>query len=376
MPDVLDEARWELEWFLTMQVQPGHPMSGMVFHKVADADWTGLPLDPAADPQARVLYRPSTAATLNVAATAAQGARLFAPFDRAFSQRLLAAARTAYAAAQAHPAVHAPTPDATLDPNPGSGPYDDTDVSDEFCWAATELYLTTNEAQHRRDVLSSPVHTADVFEAGGFSWGTVAPLARMDLATVPSRLGKAQLRQVRQSVLAAADRYLDDQAAQPFGQAYAPEGGLYAWGSNNAVLNNLQVLGTAFDLSGRAEYRDGVVRSTDYLLGRNALNLSSVTGYGDVFSRNQHSRLYAHQLDPSLPHPPAGTVAGGPNSTTATSGDPVSTPLFAKGCAAQLCYVDDIGSWSTNEITVNWNSSLSWVASFVADQDGGRDAGR
>jgi len=376
VPDVLDEARWELEWFLKMQVQPGHPMSGMVFHKVADADWTGLPLDPAADPQARVLYRPSTAATLNVAATAAQGARLFAPFDRAFSQRLLAAARTAYAAAQAHPAVYAPAPDATLDPNPGSGPYDDTDVSDEFYWAAAELYLTTNEAQYRRDVLSSPVHTADVFEAGGFSWGTVAPLARMDLATVPSRLGKAQLRQVRQSVLAAADRYLDDQAAQPFGQAYAPEGGLYAWGSNNAVLNNLQVLGTAFDLSGRAEYRDGVVRSTDYLLGRNALNLSYVTGYGDVFSQNQHSRLYAHQLDPSLPHPPAGTVAGGPNSTTATSGDPVSTPLFAKGCAAQLCYVDDIGSWSTNEITVNWNSSLSWVASFVADQDGGRDAGR
>jgi len=376
VPDVLDEARWELEWFLKMQVQPGHPMSGMVFHKVADADWTGLPLDPAADPQARVLYRPSTAATLNVAATAAQGARLFAPFDRAFSQRLLAAARTAYAAAQADPAVYAPAPDATLDPNPGSGPYDDTDVSDEFYWAAAELYLTTSEPQYRRDVLSSPVHTADVFPAGGFSWGTVAPLARMDLATVPSRLNKAQLRQVRQSVLAAADRYLDDQAAQPFGQAYAPEDGLYAWGSNNAVLNNLQVLGTAFDVSGRAEYRDGVVRSTDYLLGRNALNLSYVTGYGDVFSQNQHSRLYAHQLDPSLPHPPAGTVAGGPNSTTATSGDPVSTPLFAKGCAAQLCYVDDIGSWSTNEITVNWNSSLSWVASFVADQDGGRDSGR
>jgi endoglucanase len=37
----------------------------------------------------------------------------------------------------------------------------------------------------------------------------------------------------------------------------------------------------------------------------------------------------------------------------------------------QFCYIDDIESWSTNEITINWNSALSWVASFVADQDGG-----
>ncbi len=376
VPDVLDEARWELEWFLKMQVEPGQPMAGMVFHKVADADWTGLPQDPATDPQPRVLYRPSTAATLNVAATAAQGARLFAPFDRAFSRRLLDAARTAYAAAEANPDVYAPAPDAALDPNPGSGPYDDADVSDEFYWAATELYLTTGDRQFRLDVLSSPDHTADVFTAGGFDWGRVAPLARMDLATVPSPLGRATLREVRRSVLAAADDYLADQAAQPFGQAYAPEGGQYAWGSNSSILNNMQVLGTAFDLSGNQQYRDGVVRSMDYLLGRNALNLSYITGYGDVFSQNQHSRTYANQLDPSLPHPPAGTVAGGPNSTTTSSGDPVSTPLFPNGCAAQFCYVDDIGSWSTNEITVNWNSAMSWVSSFVADQDNGQDNGR
>ncbi|WP_432520857.1 glycoside hydrolase family 9 protein [Kineococcus sp. SYSU DK006] len=376
VPDVLDEARWELEWFLKMQVQPGREHAGMVFHKVADVNWTGLPQDPATDPQPRVLYRPSTAATLNVAATAAQGARLFAPYDKAFSKRLLAAARTAYAAAQATPDLYAPAPDAALDPNPGSGPYDDDDVSDEFYWAATELYLTTGEARFRKDVLSSPVHTADVFPAEGFDWGHVGAMARLDLATVPSKLNKAELRAVQRSVVEAADRRLADQAAQPFGQAYAPEDGRYAWGSNAQILSNLQVLGTAFDLTGRDEYRDGVVRSMDYLFGRNALNNSYVTGYGDVYSRNQHSRMYAHQLDPSLPNPPAGTVAGGPYSPTATSGDPITAPLFPDGCAPQFCYVDDIGSWSTNEITINWNAPLAWVASFVADQDAGRDDGR
>ena len=38
----------------------------------------------------------------------------------------------------------------------------------------------------------------------------------------------------------------------------------------------------------------------------------------------------------------------------------------------QFCYIDDINSWSTNEITINWNAPLSWVASFLADQDDGR----
>ena len=132
VPDLLDEARWELEFFLKMQVAEGRQYAGMAYHKVADVDWTGLPLDPAADPQERVLYRPSTAATLNLAATAAQGARLWAPYDAEFSARLLEASRTAYAAAQANPELYAPAPDAALDPNPGSGPYNDDDVSDEF----------------------------------------------------------------------------------------------------------------------------------------------------------------------------------------------------------------------------------------------------
>ncbi len=375
VPDLLDEVRWELEWFLKMQVQPGRPLAGMVFHKVADANWTGLPQDPSTDPQQRVLYRPSTAATLNVAATAAQGARLFERYDREFSRRLLQAARRAYTAAESNDSLYAPAPDAALDPNPGSGPYDDRSVSDERYWAATELYLTTGLNSYRRDLLASPLHDAEVFTAGGFDWGHVAALAKLDLATVPNRLNRAEVRAVQDEVVAAADRYLADQAAQPFGQAYAPEGGRYVWGSNSQILNNLQVIGTAYDLTGEARYRDGVVRSMDYLLGRNALNLSYVTGYGDVFSRNQHSRQYANQLDPTLPNPPAGSVAGGPNSTAASTGDPIATPLFEDGCAAQFCYVDDIGSWSTNEITINWNAPLSWVSSFVADLDRGDDAG-
>ena len=84
------------------------------------------------------------------------------------------------------------------------------------------------------------------------------------------------------------------------------------------MLNNLVVVGTAYDLTGDATYRDGVLEGMDYLLGRNALNQSYVTGYGEAASQNQHSRWYAHQLNAALPHPPAGSLAGGPNSQSST----------------------------------------------------------
>ena len=44
VPDILDEARWELEFLLRMQVPAGKPLAGMAHHKMHDANWTGLPL--------------------------------------------------------------------------------------------------------------------------------------------------------------------------------------------------------------------------------------------------------------------------------------------------------------------------------------------
>jgi endoglucanase len=364
VPDVLDEARWELEFMLRMQVPAGQPLAGMVHHKVHDQNWTGLPLDPAADPQPRELHPPSTAATLNLAATAAQAARLFAPYDKAFAAKLLAASRTAYAAALAHPAIYAPVTDSN-----GGGAYDDTDVTDEFYWAAAELYISTGEKAYRDAVTASKWHTADIFKPEGFSWGFTAALGRLDLASVPN--GLPDRDRVRKSVVDGASAYVATVRANPYGIAYAPGSGKYEWGSNSAVLNNLVVIATAYDLTGSAAFRDTVASGMDYLLGRNALNQSYVTGFGERSSHNQHTRIYAHQLNAALPNPPAGSLAGGPNSNLQ---DPLAQKLLP-GCAPQFCYVDDINSYSTNEIAINWNSTLSWVASFMADQgEGGAPA--
>jgi endoglucanase len=357
VPDILDEARWELEFLLSMQVPAGKPYAGMAHHKIHDDNWTGLPLLPHVDPQPRHLHKPSTAATLNLAAAAAQCARLFAPYDGAFSDQCLGAARTAWAAAMANPAIYATAADGT-----GGGPYDDNDVSDEFYWAAAELYLTTGEKRFADEILASPVHTSDVFRAEGFDWKWTGALGRLELATIPNGLPGRDA--VRASVLVGADKYLAAMAAHPYGLPYAPPSGLFDWGSNNLVLNNMVVMATAYDLSGQAKYRDGVLEGMDYILGRNALNQSYVTGYGENASENQHSRWYAHQLNPALPNPPVGTLSGGPNSSIQ---DPIAQAKL-QGCKPQFCYIDDIESWSTNELTINWNSPLSWISAFIADQ--------
>ena len=370
VPDLLDEARWELAWMLRMQVpassDPGiAPYAGMAFMKVQDEVWTGLPLAPAADSERRELHRPSTAATLNLAAAAAQGARLFARYDAAFSAQLLAAARTAYDAAQRVPALLAPDADG----NSGGGAYSDGDVRDEFYWAAAELFITTGEARYRADVLASPLRTAGLFSVEGFSWNTPGALGQLDLAMVPNQLPGRD--KIRASVLQAADAILAVQQRQAYAQPYAPVSNQWTWGSNSQILNNLVVLGTAYDISGASKYRTGVLSGVDFLFGRNALNIAYVTGYGTVTSQNQHTRLYANELDPALPHPPRGAIAGGPNSGIQ---DPLAASKLA-GCAAQFCYIDDIQSYSTNEIAINWNAGLSWVSSFVADLDNGANDG-
>ena len=32
------------------------------------------------------------------------------------------------------------------------------------------------------------------------------------------------------------------------------------------------------------------------------------------------------------------------------------------------CFVDNIEAWSANEITINWNGPLAWLAAFVDEQ--------
>ncbi|WP_328995094.1 glycoside hydrolase family 9 protein [Kribbella sp. NBC_01245] len=358
-PDVLDEARWEIDFMLRMQVPSGEPLAGMVHPKIHDVAWTGLPLPPAADAQPRYLYPPTTAATLNVAAVGARCARIYAVWDPALALRCLIAATKAWKAAKAHPELYAPAESV------GGGPYADTDVRDEFSWAAAELFATTGLPTYRSQITTG-------LTTDGFSWRDMGGLADLALARVPWRLTGTTRKAVEGRIKSVADQYVAALGQQGYANPYLPTDGKYVWGSNSATANNAMVIAMAYDLTKQARYREAAVESMDYLLGRNALNQSYVTGYGERSAQNQHHRFWAHSLDAALPNPAPGSLAGGPNSGLQ---DPVAQRNLP-GCAPATCYVDDIGSWSTNEVAVNWNSALAWISAFASSvSDAGAGGG-
>ena len=349
---LLEECRWQLDWLLRMQVPAGSPHAGMAFHRVHGTEWAPLPCWPHEDPTTRVLHRPSTAATLHLAAVAAHGARVFAD-DPGYARRLLDAAVSAHRAARTEPVLLAPDDRGAF----GGGPYGDEDLEDERAWAAGELWLVTADPTWAQQTRRS--FPSDAFDLDGFDWNTMAAAAAIDLALHGDALEGHD--RVVASVLEAADRLIELQSGQPWGQPYAPESG-WDWGSNGRLLNNLVVLAIAHELTGRDAYRDAATRGIDYLLGCNALGQSYVTGYGTDFTRHQRTRHFAHDLDPSFPPPPPGALAGGPTSR-AHPGFPSDQRLA--GLPPQQCYLDEPTSETTNDVCIRWNAPLVWMAAFL-----------
>jgi endoglucanase len=236
----------------------------------------------------------------------------------------------------------------------GGGPYDDTNVTDEFSWAGAELYAATGKREYLDKVTTK-------LTPAGFSWKDTGALADLTMVRLPFRFPIDRVLAARSRVLQVADGHVRDLKSQGYPNPSKPSDGLYAWGSTSATTNAVMIMAMAYDLSLKREYSDAVLESMDYLLGRNGLNQSFISGYGERASKNQHHRHWANQVDPRLPNPPAGSLAGGPNSGLQ---DPVAQQNLP-GCAPAKCYIDELGSWSTNEVAINWNSSLAWIAAFA-----------
>ncbi|HEX2675304.1 MAG TPA: glycoside hydrolase family 9 protein, partial [Polyangiales bacterium] len=306
VPDLLDEARVEVEWMLRMQVPEGKPLAGMVHHKLHGKAWSELGTRPDEDKMQRYLFPPSTAATLNLAAVAAQASRLFAPFDPAFSKKCLTAAERAWKASLAHKNIYAPNTSTV-----GGGPYDDNDVRDEQYWAAAELLVTTGKPEYRQAVERSPLHgkVATTLGAGAgdqgqhtaFTWQNVAAPGAIALALASdSKLADLQ-KGARASLVHAADDFLALRAHEGYHVPFAAGADGYPWGSNSFVLDNALVLGLAYDFTHDAKYADGAASALDYVLGENALDQSYVTGYGARPLQHPHHRFFAHQVRSDRP---------------------------------------------------------------------------
>lgn len=378
-PDLLDEARWEMEWMLKMVVKDGE-YKGMAYHKVHDIKWTALGMLPTDDELERILKPPTTAATLNLAACAAQASRLWKDYDKSFADECLKVAEEAYEAAKKHPDMYAP-----LDEKVGGGPYGDTDATDEFYWAASELFITTGEKQYQKDMESSNYYLSiptslDGGEAvgavGSFDWGHTSALGNMSLALNTKVLDNKAVKALTESFEKASLYYADLTDKQGYGLPYgtsqinyadSDEG--YIWGSNSVVLDNAIIAAYAYDLTGDEQYINVTSSAMDYILGRNANDYSYVTGYGSHTSNYPHHRFWSGLEFSQYPYAPCGVLVGGPNSGME---DPwVKGSGWKKGqIAPQKCYLDHIEAWSVNECTINWNMPLVWVSAYLCGEEG------
>ncbi len=370
--DLLDEARHQVEFLLKMQVPEGRRMrlpvgqpdttaplrftevetGGMAHHKVADERWTALPMRPDRDPERRVLHPPSTAATLNLAAVAAQCARIWRTLDPAFARRCADSAARAWTAAERNPAIYAVS-DFT-----GSGGYSDKDVADERFWAAAELYASGGDPQMLAALRTSPFLSRPAGEPG---WASVASLGLVTLALGDTKLAA----RARRSIIAAADGWTAERARSGFAIPFASTD--FVWGSNSNMLNRAMLIALAADWTGERRYREAVIDTADYLLGRNPVGRSYVSGYGSDPMRAPHHRFWAAYFDPAYPSPPPGALSGGPNNR-GTGGDAVAEAMKGK-CAPMTCWADDGRAFALNEVAINWNAPLAWVAAWLDDTE-------
>lgn len=363
IPDLLDEARWEMDFLLSMQVPEGQPETGLVHHKIHDRAWEPLPMIPPTEVdndsshqaagEGRYLYPPSTAATLNLAATAAQCARIWEQLDPLFAQSCLTAAEKAWQAALEYPDKYAGNT-----PGEGGGNYDDNNVADEFYWAAAELFITTGNDEYQNYLLQSD----ELAAVDSFDWGHTAPLGTITLVQNENNLSEEQKNLLEENVIEFAAGLKKVQDRDGYSVLIDGE---YPWGSNGLIMNNTLLMAVAFDISGNPDYLDAVRIGMDYILGHNPNNISYISGYGTYAMEHPHHRFWANLPGDGYPPPPPGALSGGPNGNPT---DPAALNAGVASLAPSKRYIDDIGSYTTNEVTINWNAPLVWTLTYLDEK--------
>ncbi|MTV37170.1 heme-degrading domain-containing protein [Duganella radicis] len=346
LPDILNEALWNLDWMLTMQ----DPNDGGVYHKLTNKAFDGMEMPDQVKPTPRYVVQKSTAAALDFAATMATAGRIFKAYEQqrpGLSARMMAAAETAWNWAQANPAV--------VFRNPAdikTGEYGDAQLGDEFAWAAAELYIGTGKDSYYRAI------KADQLPATTPSWSDVGALAWISLAQHRAHLTPAADRKLIESRI---DGLAASLAANWKASAYrvAMQEKDFVWGSNATVLNQAMMLLQGYRLNGKADYLNAAQSGLDYVLGRNATGYSFVTGIGARPAMHPHHRPSAAD---KLAAPAPGFLVGGPQPGQQDKKD-CPVPYPAKLPATS--YLDHVCSYASNEIAINWNAPLVYVSAAL-----------
>jgi endoglucanase len=350
IPDILNEILYNLRWMLSMQ----DPGDGGVYNKCTNASFDPMVMPDAAR-QPRYVVQKGTAATLDLAAVAAQAARIFASYKKqlpGLSDSCLKAAEKAWTWATAHP-------DMVYDQNAMNqqyapkiltGGYGDRKFSDEFFWASCELFISTSKTNYRDTVAS---HINDRF--GLPSWSETGLLGYYSLLRNKTKLQLPFLDTVRNRLVRMADDYIQSAQQNAFLTVMGGRKRDFVWGSNANAANQGILLVQVYYITGAQKYLDAALGNLEYICGRNATGYCFITGIGSFSPMHTHHRP---SVADGIVDPVPGLMAGGPN------------PGEQDHChydfhEPETAYVDSDCAYASNEIAINWNAPMVYLANAV-----------
>ncbi|HAV13014.1 MAG TPA: cellulase [Opitutae bacterium] len=347
--DLLDEIRYELEWFKTMQ-----DADGGVFFKVTPLKFAGKVM-PADDPSLQHMIGKSTSSTLNFAAVMAYAARLYGDVDQSFAQQCLQQAEAAWQWALKNTSIrYTQGTKSSNYKDVQTGGYGDQHFEDEFLWAKTALFLATKDSKYSISIDDLP----EKYSAP--TWAQVSALALYSIILNEESFAKKVSEKAKVMVQQASVKILKEVMAHP----YRINQMNYIWGSNIVPLNAILTLSFANHIEAHPVYLTTSVELMDYTFGKNPTGYSFVTGFGTKSPLHPHHRIMmADGIEPPIP----GFLVGGPNrgrqdanSLKRYGGYPSQAPAKS--------YRDHTASYASNEVAINWNASLVIALSFLEHQ--------
>jgi endoglucanase len=337
LPDLLAEIKYNLDWMLTMQAEDGG-----VYHKLSTLQFPGDVM-PAKDTDPLYVIGKGSAATFDFAGVMAAAYRVYKPFDAAYATQCLEAAKKAYAWGLQNPKVTFTNP---MDVATGS--YSDGKLDDEKVFAGMELFISTGDASYKPTL--NPNETTLIP-----AWPEMYGLAVYGAATHAAELG-ADAETAKTMILDIANEFAYV-ATKGFGVVMSNED--FVWGSNAVAGNQGVFLLYAYYVTGEQKYYEAAKKVVDYLLGKNPLDMSFLTGFGTKSAKLPHHRpSTADKITEPIP----GMIVGGPQP----GGEDIGTKSweckdYVSGKTPATAYIDDRCSYATNEVAINWNAPFAYL---------------
>ena len=338
IPDLLDEIRVELDFILKMQ----DTADGGFYHRVNPDDSSRRLVDTFGAGGSNVK---STSATASSAAVLAFASVYYREFDAAYSSTLLHAAEQGWDYTVEHPNITS------------TGTYGTDELDSQRLWAACTLYYATGEKEYHDYIKAHYTVFEDGFDIYAFGHGA----ENMEkLAYFTYLLCEETSPEITAWVLPKYENWkkemLKNIESNPW-RTVLPTWG-YWWGSNSNALKAVMEMYIGDRLLGNelTEARSAAQDVLDYILGRNPLSMSYVTGEGERSISCTYSGIFGQD---GLEGFPPGYMPGGVNS--------YDNWIVSKYPAK--CYDDSTFDWVSNENAIYYNSPLVFMTA-LCKQDG------